>query len=93
VPRFQYEPYLAEPINVTRAYRAASENVPYPCENSCLNFVGDRTDFEGLRSYVFAIMGQAERPTCPTCGAYLILALLQGGKGKRTFQCFDCDLS
>ena len=36
-------------------------------------------------------MGQAERPTCPACGAYLILALPPGGKGKRTLQCFDCD--
>jgi hypothetical protein len=36
-------------------------------------------------------MGQAERPTCPKCGAYLILALPPGGKGQRTFQCFDCD--
>jgi len=30
-------------------------------------------------------MGQA--------GAYLTLALPPGGKGKRTFQCFDCDES
>jgi hypothetical protein len=36
-------------------------------------------------------MGQAERPTCPGCGAFLILALPPGGKGKRTFQCFDCE--
>jgi hypothetical protein len=36
-------------------------------------------------------MGQAERPTCPDCGQFLILALPPGGKGKRTFQCFDCD--
>ena len=36
-------------------------------------------------------MGQAERPTCPGCGAYLILALPPGGKGQRTFQCLDCD--
>ena len=36
-------------------------------------------------------MGQAERPTCPHCGAFLILALPPGGKGQRTFQCFDCD--
>ena len=39
----------------------------------------------------FSIMGQAQRPTCPGCGAYLTLALPPGGKGKRTFQCFDCD--
>jgi hypothetical protein len=26
-------------------------------------------------------MGQAHRPTCPNCGAYLILALPPGGKG------------
>jgi hypothetical protein len=37
------------------------------------------------------IMGQAERPTCPGCGAFLILALPPGGKGQRTFQCFECD--
>jgi hypothetical protein len=36
-----------------------------------------------------AAMGQAERPTCPNCGAYLILALPPDGKGQRTFQCFD----
>jgi hypothetical protein len=36
-------------------------------------------------------MGQAERPTCPGCGAYLILALPPGGKGKRAFQCLECD--
>ncbi len=36
-------------------------------------------------------MGQAERPTCPNCGANLILALPPGGKGPRTFQCFECD--
>jgi hypothetical protein len=36
-------------------------------------------------------MGQAERPTCPHCGELLILALPPGGKGQRTFQCFDCD--
>ena len=42
-------------------------------------------------SLTFSIMGQAERPKCPACGAYLTLALPPGGKGKRTFQCFDCD--
>ena len=36
-------------------------------------------------------MGQAKRPTCPNCGADLILALPPGGKGQRAFQCFDCD--
>jgi hypothetical protein len=36
-------------------------------------------------------MGQAKRPTCPECGAFLILALPPGGKGPRTFQCLDCD--
>ena len=36
-------------------------------------------------------MGQANRPTCPNCGAFLILALPPDGKGPRTFQCFDCD--
>ncbi|MEA2793161.1 MAG: hypothetical protein QOI87_541 [Bradyrhizobium sp.] len=38
-------------------------------------------------------MGQAERPTCPHCGAHLILARPAGGKGQRTFQCLDCDRS
>jgi hypothetical protein len=36
-------------------------------------------------------MGQAERPTCLECGAFLILALPPGGNGKRTMQCVDCD--
>jgi hypothetical protein len=36
-------------------------------------------------------MGQAERPTCPGCGAFLLLALPPGGKGQRTFQCLDCE--
>jgi hypothetical protein len=36
-------------------------------------------------------MGQAERPTCPNCGAHLILALPPGGEGRRRFQCFECD--
>ena len=36
-------------------------------------------------------MGQAERPTCPNCGAHLILALPPDGNGQRRFQCFDCD--
>jgi transposase-like protein len=36
-------------------------------------------------------MGQAERPTCPECGAPLVLALPPDGKGQRRFQCFDCE--
>jgi hypothetical protein len=36
-------------------------------------------------------MGQSERPICPSCGAFLILALPPGGKGKRTLQCMDCE--
>jgi hypothetical protein len=36
-------------------------------------------------------MGQAKRPTCPDCGAYLTLVLPPGGKGPRTFQCLDCE--
>jgi hypothetical protein len=36
-------------------------------------------------------MGQAERPTCPGCGAFLILALPPGGGGPRKLQCLDCD--
>src|SRR6185437_715880 len=34
-------------------------------------------------------MGQAHRPTCPDCGAYLTLALPPGADGPRTFQCLD----
>jgi hypothetical protein len=41
--------------------------------------------------FKIAIMGQAERPTCPGCGAFLILALPPGGKGPRKLQCLDCD--
>ena len=36
-------------------------------------------------------MGQEGRPKCPDCGAFLILALPPGGKGKRIMQCLDCD--
>jgi hypothetical protein len=36
-------------------------------------------------------MGQATRPSCPDCGAYLTLVLPPGGKGQRTFQCIDCE--
>jgi len=36
-------------------------------------------------------MGRTERPTCPGCGAFLILALPPGGEGRRTWQCIDCD--
>jgi hypothetical protein len=35
-------------------------------------------------------MGQTERLTCPKCGAYLILALPAGGKGRPTLQCEKC---
>jgi hypothetical protein len=38
-------------------------------------------------------MGQADRLTCPQCGANLILALPPGGKGPRTYQCLDCERS
>jgi hypothetical protein len=56
---------------------------------SCV-FVRDRTDSYKLKGQKY-LMGQAERPTCPVCGAFLILALPPGGKGQRTFQCFNCD--
>jgi len=36
-------------------------------------------------------MGQAARPTCPECGAPLMLVLPPGGNGQRTFQCLDCE--
>ncbi len=36
-------------------------------------------------------MGQAERPTCPHCGAFMILAPPRDGKGQPTFQCLECD--
>jgi hypothetical protein len=35
--------------------------------------------------------GEAGRLICPKCGANLTLVLPHGGKGQRTFQCFDCD--
>jgi len=35
-------------------------------------------------------MGKPERPTCPNCGAHLVLALPPGGQGPRTFLCPDC---
>jgi hypothetical protein len=39
-----------------------------------------------------ALMGQAGRLRCPTCGAYLILvASPSDGKGLRMFQCLECD--
>ena len=41
--------------------------------------------------FKIAIMGQAERPTCPGCGAFLILALPPGGNGPRKMRCLDCD--
>jgi len=63
---------------------------PDPRNFSCV-FVRDRTDNYKLTVTNIAIMGQAERPTCPGCGAFLILALPPGGKGPRTFQCFECD--
>ncbi len=36
-------------------------------------------------------MRQAERPTCPHCGAFLILAPPPDGKGQPKFLCLDCD--
>jgi hypothetical protein len=35
-------------------------------------------------------MGQTKRPTCPDCGADLILVLPRGGDSPGTFQCFAC---
>ena len=35
--------------------------------------------------------GPGRTTDLPDCGAYLILALPPGGKGPRTFHCFDCD--
>jgi hypothetical protein len=37
------------------------------------------------------LLGKTERPTCPGCGAIMVQALPPGGKGQRTFLCFDCD--
>jgi hypothetical protein len=66
------------------------KKVPEPNENFRCVFVRDRTD-----NYKLAVtkyrMGQAERPTCPGCGAFLILALPPGGRGPRAFQCLDCE--
>jgi hypothetical protein len=36
-------------------------------------------------------MGQAERATCPKCGAILKLALPSGGERRRAFRCEKCD--
>ena len=36
-------------------------------------------------------MGQAQRPICTECGEPLVLALPADGKGRRRFQCVDCD--
>ena len=60
---------------------------------SCPVDFGDWSILEltGFRTRRHCHMGQAERPTCPHCGELLILALPPGGKGQRTFQCFDCD--
>lgn len=52
--------------------------------------VGNRTD-NSQHWFHNRSMGQAERPTCPHCREPLTLALPPGGKGPRTFQCFDCD--
>jgi hypothetical protein len=60
---------------------------PVEQRNSVHVWIDENSD----RRQGFHIMGQAERPTCPDCGAPLVLALPPGGKGKRTFQCFDCD--
>jgi hypothetical protein len=53
-------------------------------------FVRDRTENYNLALMKYG-MGHVERSTCPGCGAILILALPPGGKGQRTFQCFECD--
>jgi len=36
-------------------------------------------------------MGQADRPTCPQCGAFMILAPSSYGKAQPMFQCLECD--
>ena len=52
----------------------------------------NRFDLTSFRtSSKISRMGQAQRPTCPNCGAPLVLALPPDGKGQRTFRCFDCD--
>jgi hypothetical protein len=63
-----------------------------PVESGHLSYISvrDRTDNYGFQFHNYH-MGQAERPTCPGCGAFLILALPPGGNGPRTFQCLDCD--
>jgi predicted RNA-binding Zn-ribbon protein involved in translation (DUF1610 family) len=37
------------------------------------------------------VVGQTERPTCPNCGATLILVPPSGSKRRRTFQCEKCE--
>jgi len=36
-------------------------------------------------------MSEAERPTCPNCGAHLMPALPPGVIGTRIFRCPKCD--
>jgi hypothetical protein len=56
-----------------------------PPAGLCLEWTGEqiRRQTEG--------MGQVERPTCPRCGAHLVLEPLPGGEGRRMFQCRKCD--
>jgi hypothetical protein len=55
-----------------------------------IGLFSELTGFSDRRKLI--AMGQAERPTCPHCAEFLILALPPGGKGQRTFQCFECDV-
>ena len=61
------------------------------CPNFLLKEFGTGQTIINQRNQISSIMGQAKRPTCPECGAFLILALPPGGQGKRTLQCLDCD--
>jgi hypothetical protein len=82
-------PHCAFKTSAPSREATQSDLVPALRKNIGAFHVGDRTDKLGSASHN-PPMGQAERPTCPHCGAHLILAL-PPGKGRRTFQCFDCE--
>ena len=52
---------------------------------SILELTGFRTDGN------IVIWDRLNDQLAPLCGELLIPALPPGGKGQRTFQCFDCD--
>ena len=64
------------------------------CDAATVNILSAKFNFEWTAKPVWRqiyLMGKTERPTCPGCGAIMVQALPPGGKGQRTFLCFDCD--